>query len=46
MDIQQAHINSIHPYANNPRNNETAIRKVAESIEQFGQGGDDEQQEP
>lgn len=36
MDIQQAHINSIHPYANNPRNNETAIRKVAESIEQFG----------
>lgn len=29
-------LSEIHPYVNNPRNNEVAVDKVAKSIEQFG----------
>lgn len=36
MNIQVFDIEQIKPYENNPRNNEKAIDKVAESIKQFG----------
>lgn len=36
MNIKTLEINSIFPYEKNPRNNEKAIDKVAESIKQFG----------
>ena len=36
MTIKQILITNIKPYENNPRNNENAIDKVAESIKEFG----------
>ena len=36
MKIVDKKITDIHPYENNPRNNEVAVDKVAKSIEQFG----------
>ena len=36
MKIQQMSINSITPYENNPRINEEAVAKVAESIKRYG----------
>jgi ParB/RepB/Spo0J family partition protein len=35
-EIVMMPLDSIKPYENNPRNNETAVDKVAESIKQFG----------
>lgn len=36
MEIMQVSITDLIPYENNPRNNESAIDKVAESIKEFG----------
>lgn len=36
MKVETVSIESIVPYANNPRNNEEAIEKVARSIDEFG----------
>lgn len=36
MQIKMISIEDIKPYANNPRNNQKAIKDVAESIKQFG----------
>lgn len=36
MKVEIVSIESIVPYANNPRNNEEAIEKVARSIDEFG----------
>lgn len=36
FDIEIVGIDDIHPYFNNPRNNEDAVEKVARSIEEFG----------
>ena len=36
MEVIQASIGSVIPYANNPRNNEGAVDNVASSIEEFG----------
>lgn len=36
MNLQCLEISSIFPYEKNPRNNEKAVDKVAESIKQFG----------
>ena len=36
MTIKQVLITDIKPYENNPRNNESAVDKVAESIKEFG----------
>lgn len=36
MDILQMKLSEITPYENNPRNNDEAVDKVAESIRQFG----------
>lgn len=36
MNIQSVSISELKPYENNPRKNENAIDKVAESIKQFG----------
>lgn len=36
MNITERKISDIIPYENNPRNNENAIEKVAESIREFG----------
>jgi len=36
MKVETVLIESIVPYANNPRNNEEAIEKVARSIDEFG----------
>lgn len=36
MNIVDLNIDELKPYENNPRNNEKAIAKVAESIKQFG----------
>lgn len=36
MEIIAKDINDLIPYANNPRNNEKAVKAVAESIKQFG----------
>lgn len=36
MKITERNISDIIPYENNPRNNENAIEKVAESIREFG----------
>lgn len=36
MDVQQADIDSVIPYARNPRKNEKAVDKVAASIKEFG----------
>ena len=36
MQIQMISIEDIKPYANNPRNNQKAIKDVAQSIKQFG----------
>ena len=36
MKIENININDIKPYENNPRNNDTAVEKVAESIRLFG----------
>lgn len=36
MQIELVHIDKIKPYENNPRNNDEAVDKVAESINEFG----------
>lgn len=36
MQIELIHIDQIQPYENNPRNNDAAVDKVAESIKEFG----------
>ena len=36
MNIQNIDLTQLKPYENNPRNNEQAVDKVAESIKQFG----------
>ena len=36
MKIENVHIDSVIPYANNPRNNSDAVDKVAASIQAFG----------
>ena len=36
MEIKEIKINELIPYANNPRFNDNAVDKVAESIKQFG----------
>jgi len=36
MNIQEIQINEIIPYENNPRNNDEAVDKVANSIKEFG----------
>ena len=36
MKIIEKNIKDITPYENNPRNNEGAVEKVAESIKEFG----------
>lgn len=36
MQIELIHIDKIKPYENNPRNNDAAVDKVAESINEFG----------
>lgn len=36
MEIKNIEIDKIKPYPNNPRNNRSAIKSVAESIERFG----------
>mgnify|MGYP003571287504 CR=1 FL=1 len=36
MEIMQVSITELIPYENNPRNNESAIDKVADSIKEFG----------
>ena len=36
LNIQTIEITQLKPYENNPRNNENAVDKVAESIKQFG----------
>lgn len=36
MQIKEIDIKDIHPYEKNPRRNDDAVDKVAESIEQFG----------
>jgi len=36
MEVIQASIGSVIPYANNPRNNEGAVDNVASSIQEFG----------
>lgn len=36
MQIELIHIDKIKPYENNPRNNDEAVDKVAESINEFG----------
>jgi ParB-like chromosome segregation protein Spo0J len=36
MKVETVSIESLIPYANNPRNNEEAIEKVARSIDEFG----------
>lgn len=36
MKIEQININSIKPYYKNPRRNDRAVDKVAESIREFG----------
>ena len=36
LEVQLLPIDSITPYDRNPRKNETAVRKVADSIEEFG----------
>ncbi|NOW85549.1 DNA modification methylase [Clostridium beijerinckii] len=36
MQIELIHIDKIKPYENNPRNNDAAVEKVAESIKEFG----------
>lgn len=36
MDIKEIKIEDITPYENNPRNNEEAVEKVANSIKEFG----------
>lgn len=36
MNIKDMHVKDLKPYENNPRFNEDAVDKVAESIKQFG----------
>lgn len=36
QQVQYQDISQIHPYENNPRNNEAAIEPVAQSIKSFG----------
>lgn len=36
MKVQDTNISEIHPYGNNPRNNEEAVELVANSIREFG----------
>lgn len=36
MNVEQVNINSVIPYARNPRKNELAVDKVASSIKEFG----------
>ncbi|HIG0360410.1 TPA: DNA modification methylase [Clostridium sporogenes] len=36
MEIEYLNIEKIKPYENNPRNNDAAVEKVAESIKEFG----------
>lgn len=34
--IQMVDISKIHPYENNPRNNDKAVPKIVESIKRYG----------
>lgn len=36
MNIQEININDLREYENNPRNNDNAVEKVANSIKEFG----------
>lgn len=36
MNIKEIKINNLTEYENNPRNNESAVEAVAESIREFG----------
>lgn len=36
VKVKQMHVDDLIPYENNPRNNDKAVKSVAESIKQFG----------
>lgn len=36
MEIKDIKLSDIKPYKNNPRNNESAVQQVANSIKEFG----------